>query len=135
MRLIWVVEHRRVKLHKLHVLHRSFGAIDHGDSVASGYDGVGGGEIDSSTAASAHDGNFREVGVYLLCVRVEHIGTVAVYVGRTPCDASAEMVLGDDLHGEMVLADVDVGIGLHSLHQPTLDLSTSVVGMVEDTEL
>ena len=45
------------------------------------------------------------------------------------------MVLGDDLHGEVVLHDVDVGIVLHGLHQSALNLGTRVVGMVEDAEL
>ena len=45
------------------------------------------------------------------------------------------MVLGDDLHGEVVLLDVDIGIVSNGFHQAALDLCTRVVGMVEDTEL
>ena len=35
----------------------------------------------------------------------------------------------------MILLDVDVRIAAHGLHQSSLDLSSRVVGMVEDTEL
>ena len=45
------------------------------------------------------------------------------------------MVLGDDLHGEVVLLDLDVRITAHGLHQSTLDFGTRVVGMMEDAEL
>ena len=45
------------------------------------------------------------------------------------------MVLGDDLHSEVVLLDDDIGIASYSLHQSTLYLCTCVIGMVEDTEL
>ena len=45
------------------------------------------------------------------------------------------MVLGDDLHGKVILLDGDIGIAFHGLHQSALDLGARIVGMVEDTEL
>ena len=44
-------------------------------------------------------------------------------------------MLGDNLHGKVVLLDVNVGAGTHSRHQSTLYLGTGVVGMVQDAEL
>ena len=40
VRLLGIVEHRRVELHKLHVGYGTLGAIYHGDAVACGNDGV-----------------------------------------------------------------------------------------------
>ena len=45
------------------------------------------------------------------------------------------MVLGDNLHGEVVLLDLDIGMVAHSLHQSALDLCARIVGMMQDTEL
>ena len=45
------------------------------------------------------------------------------------------MVLGDNLNGEMVLLDINIGVVTHSLHQSALNLRTSVISMVEDAEL
>ena len=135
MRLLGIVEHRGVELHKLHIGHRTLGAIHHGDTVARSDDGVGGGEIDGSATACTHDGDLREIGIYLLSVRVEHVSTITLDVRRTTRDAHAQMVLGDDLDGKVILLDVDIGILAHGFHEATLDLGTSVVGMVEDAEL
>ena len=44
------------------------------------------------------------------------------------------MMLGDDLHGKMVLFDIYVRIVAHRLHQSSLYLRTGIVGMVENTE-
>lgn len=47
----------------------------------------------------------------------------------------AEVVLGDNLHGEVVLLNLYVGMRPDSSHQRTLYLSAGVVGVVQDTEL
>ena len=43
-------------------------------------------------------------------------------------------MLRDNLHGEMMLENVDIGICLHFLHERELDLRAGVVGMVENPE-
>ena len=45
------------------------------------------------------------------------------------------MVLGDDLYCKMVFEDIDERIGAHSRHQPSLDLRSGIIGMMQDTEL
>ena len=45
------------------------------------------------------------------------------------------MVLGDDLHSEVVLLNLNIGVGSYGSHQRTLYLRAGVIGMVEDTEL
>ena len=56
-------------------------------------------------------------------------------MGRTPGDANAHVVLGNDFHGEMVLLHLNVFTGTYGFHQSTLYLSTRIVGMVQDAEL
>ena len=45
------------------------------------------------------------------------------------------MVLRDNLHGEMVLFHLDIGIIANGLHQSALNLCSCVVGMVQNAEL
>ena len=45
------------------------------------------------------------------------------------------MVLGDDLHSEMIFFHLDVWTVAHCLHQPALDLCTRVISMMQNTEL
>ena len=135
MGLLGVVEYSRVELHELHISHRSLGAIDHCNAVARGDDGVRGGKIDGATATCTHDGNLRKIGINLLRLGVEHVCPVALDVGRTAGDALAQMVLGDDLHSKVILLDVDVRILTHSLHQSALNLSSRIIGVMQDAEL
>ncbi len=43
-------------------------------------------------------------------------------------------MLGDDLHGKVVVVDIDVFGGPHPLYKTVLDFETGVVGVVEDAE-
>ena len=54
---------------------------------------------------------------------------------RTASDTHSEVMLGDDLHSEVVLLDDDVRTCAHGLHQSSLDLCTSIVGMMKDAKL
>ncbi len=65
----------------------------------------------------------------------EHVGTVACDVGGAPGHDLSQMVLGDDLDGEMILKDVDIGVGLHGLDETLLNLIAGVVGVVKNPEL
>ena len=135
MGLANVVEHRGMELHELHVGHGALGAVDHGYAVAGGYDGVRRGLIHCAHAAGTHHGHSREVGVHLLGLGVEHVGSVALYVGCAARHFNTQMVLRDDFYGKVVLPDVDVGAGSHCLHESALNLGTGVVGMVQYAEL
>ena len=64
-----------------------------------------------------------------------YIRPIAVDIGCATGDLGTQMVLGDDLYGEVVFLDGDVGIAPYSLHQTALNLGTSIVGMVQDAEL
>ena len=45
------------------------------------------------------------------------------------------MMLGDDLDSKVILFDIDLRTCTDSLHQTTLYLSSSIIGVMEDTEL
>ena len=130
-----VVEGCWVELHELHVLDQSLSAIDHRDAVARGYIGIGGSGIDSTRAARCHKGDAAEVGVDLARLGVEDLGSVALDIGCAAGDTHAEVMLGDDLYGKVILLDIDIWVGAYGFHKSALNLSTSVIGVVEDTEL
>ena len=44
-------------------------------------------------------------------------------------------MLGDDLHGKMMFEHFDEGVITHCRHQPSLNLCTRIIGMVENTKL
>ena len=52
-----MVESRRMELDKLHVFDRTLCSIDHRDTIASSYQGIGGVTIDRLTATGRHHGD------------------------------------------------------------------------------
>ena len=124
-----------MELYELHVCHRSLGTIDHRDTITCGNNRVRGGKINGTTTTCAHHSDLGEIGVHLGFVGVEDISAIALDMWRAAGHTDTQMVLGDDLHSEMVFFHLDVGMTTHSLHQSTLNLRTSVVSMVENAEL
>ena len=135
MRLVRVVEDSGMELHELHVLHLSLGTIDHGYAVACGNGWVRRCGIDGTCAACGHECYLTEVGVYLACIGIEDVGTVADNVGSASCDTDAQVVLSDDFHRKVIFQHFDVGVLPDGFHQPTLYLGSCVVGMMQDAEL
>ena len=135
MRLLGIMQHRRMELHKLHIGHRAFGAIDHSDTVARSNDGIRRRHIDGTATARTHDGDFRQVSIDFLGNRIEHVGSITLDIRRTARHTDTQMMLRDNLYGKMVLFHLDIGIVANGLHQPALNLSTSIVGVVQNAEL
>ena len=54
MSLALVIKGGGMKLYEFHIVHRSFGPIDHSLAIAGSYHGVGCGLINSSAAAGAY---------------------------------------------------------------------------------
>ncbi len=123
-----------VELDEFHVAHGSFGAVHHGDAVACGYERIRGGGVDGAYAACGHHRGFGEECGDLPGGCVEHIGSVAVDVGRAACDDAPEVVLRYYLDGEMVLEHVYARTCAHGLYEALLDFIACVVGMMEDAE-
>ena len=135
MSLAWMIERCRVELHKLHICNRSFSSIDHSHTVTSSDNGIGSSLIHSTASASTHHSNLREVCINLLRLRVQYIGTVALYIVRLSGHLYAKMVLGYHLNGKMVFLYINIGIASHCRHQSTLNLGTRIVGMMQNAKL
>ena len=132
--LLRVVEHGGVELHEFHVLDFAFGAVYHSDAVAGGDVGVRRGGVDGARASRSHEGDAREIGVHLSRLGVKDVGTEAFDVGCASGHTDAEVVLGDDFDGEVILQNLDVGTTAHGSHESALDFGTRVVGVVQDAE-
>ena len=130
VRFAGVEEGGGVELDKFHVLHRSLGAVGHGDAVAGGDVGVGRRTVHRPAAACAEHRDAREKGVDFPCVGVEDVGAVAFDVRGAPRHLHAEVVLRNDFHGKMILEHGDLRVRLDGLNQAALDFEARVVGMV-----
>ena len=129
-----VVQAGGVELHEFEVAEHSASAMHHGYAVAGGDDGRGGGGVDVAHAAGGQEGHFREVGVDAVGVAVEGVDAVALDVGGVFGDALPEVVLGDDVDGELAFFDFDVGVAACRFEQAALDFFAGVVLVVEDAE-
>ena len=121
----------RVELDEFHILHRSFGAVDHRYAVAGSYRRIGRRCVDLTDASGCHNRYLSKEGVHLARLRIEHIGAVAGDVGRAACYYLAQMMLRDDFYGKPILHNVDVRMTLDGAYQAFLNLRSRVVGVVE----
>ena len=133
--LAGIVERGGVELDELHVLDHALGPVHHRHAVARGYGRVGRRVVDIAHAAGRHDGHFGQHGVYFVFLEVQHVGSEAGDVGRALFDEPAQVVLREDVDGEMVLVDVDVVVAFDAFHQGALDLVTGQVVVVQDAVL
>ena len=130
--LAGVVERRGVELDELHVLGDGLGAVAHGDAVARGDDRVGGRGVDVAAAARGDDGELGEHGLDLVGGEVEHIGAEAGQPARMARDEFAQVVLRQEVDGEMVFQHRDAGVPANRLDQRPFDLGAREVFVVED---
>ncbi len=129
-----MVQGRGMELYEFHVLDGSLGTVHHRDAVAGGHQRVGGCGVHGSDAARGHNGHFCQERIDIAGGFVQDVGAVALYVGGAAGHHLAEMVLGDDLHGAVMVVDVDVIGVLYAAHQGLLDCGAGVVGVVQDAE-
>ena len=125
-----VVQGGRVELYEFHALYRTFGTVNHGDSVACRDIRVGGCGVNGSCSSGGNQSHFRQEGVDLLGVWIENIRTVALNVRSAAGHFYAQMMLRDDFYGKMVFQNRDIRFVAYCLHQAALDLKTRVIGMV-----
>ena len=130
-----VVERRGVELDELHVLGDGLGAVAHGDSVARGHDRIGGRGVDVAAAARGDDGEFRKHGLDLVGPLVEHVGAEARQPPRVARDELAQVVLRQQVDGEVPLEHRDVRVAAHRLDEGSFDLGAREVLVVEDAVL
>ncbi len=129
-----MIKGRGMKLDEFHVFHRPFRAIDHRYAVACGYQWIGSGGVDCPDAPRCHHCDFGEECVGPAGLLIKDVSPVAGDVGGPAGHDLSEMMLRDDLKGEMILIDVNLGIGFHGFHQAGLYLRAGVVGMMQDAE-
>ena len=130
MRFFRMIERRRVKLHKLHILYRRLSAISHRNAVARGNIRIGGRSINRTYAAGGNDRDARKQRIYSLCFRIINIGTITFNVRRLSRHLNAQMMLRDDLYGEMVIHYRDVRRTAHGLNQASLYLIARIVSVM-----
>ena len=130
-----VVERRGVELDVLHVLGDGLGAVTHGDAVAGRHDGVRGRGVDVAAAARGDDREAREHGLDLVGLFVEDVGAEAGEAPRVASDEFAQVVLRQQVDGEVVLEHRDVRVFADRLDQSPFDLGTRQVLVVEDAVL
>ena len=121
-----VVQAGRVELDELHVRHPAAGAPGHGDAVAGGGVGIGGVEIDLAGAAGGQHGMLGGKGSNLAAGLVEHIGAMAGVVLKP------ELVAGDQVDGDVVFQQGDVGMAPDLFRQRGLHRVAGGVGGVDD---
>ena len=129
-----VEQGRGVELDELHAAHRALGPVDHRDAVARGHQRVGGVPVDRLAAARGHHGDARQEGVDAARVLVEHVGSEALDARCVARHDDAQVMLGDDFHGEVVIEDVYAGVALDGLDEAGLDFGSGVVLVVQDAK-
>ena len=130
-----VVERRRVELDELHVLGDGLGAVAHGDAVSRGDDRVRGRGVDVSAAARGDDRELREHRLDLVRVEVQDVGSEAGQSARVARDEFAQMVLREQVDGEVVFQDRDVRVLADRLDERAFDFGAREVLVVEDPVL
>ena len=105
-----MVERGGVELDELHVFGDGLGAVAHGDAVACGDARIGRRRIDVAAAARSDDGEFGQHGFDLVALQVQHVSSEAGQAARVAGDEFAQVVLCQQVDGEMVFENRDVGV-------------------------
>ena len=128
-----MVERGGMELDELHVFGDGLGAVAHGDAVACGDARIGRRRIDVAAAARSDDGEFGQHGFDLVALQVQHVSSEAGQAARVAGDEFAQVVLCQQVDGEMVFENRDVGVLAYRGYQGPFDLSAREVLVVEDT--
>ena len=123
-----------MELHEFHVLHGSFGTIYHCNAVACCYKRVCRCLVNGTAASCCHERNFAKEGINLIGCNVQHVCSVALYVGCLACHLNSQMMLGKYLDCKMVVENCDVRVLAHGFDKRLLNLGTGIVGMVQNAE-
>ena len=135
MGLARVVQGRWVELYELHVLDYALGAMNHCYAVTGGDVRIGSCGVNGSRSAGSHKSDTTQVGVNLPRLRIDDVGSVALFVRCAVRDTHAQMVLGDDFYGEVVFQNVNIRVVPYRSHQSALNFRTGVICVVENAKL
>jgi hypothetical protein len=127
-----LVERGRMKLGEFHVGDAAHGAVHHRDAIACGDAGVGGRIKDIATAARGEHGQAREDAHDLFGLDIEGIDAVTFDAGSAAVEVAPEVVLCEQVDGEKMFAEGDVGMQLDSGQEGTFDFPARSILGVED---
>ena len=130
-----IIKNRGMKLYKLHVLDCSLSSIDHCDTIASSYNGVGGHCVDSTHTTSCHKCYLTQKSINLLGIRIENIRTITFNIWSSTRYLYPHVMLCNNLNSIMIFKDSNIRISPHSLHQSTLYLKACVISMMKNTKI
>ena len=97
-----IVQRSGVELHKLQVGQHAACTVHHGHTVAGGDNGCGGGGVYIPHAAGGQECDLGQISVNLIGTAVKGIDTIAFDAGCVLGHPLAQMVLGDDVDGELM---------------------------------
>ena len=89
--------------------------------------------VDVAYPAGSQHGDFRKYRVNFVFFQVQDICAETGNVGRTLPDQFTQMVLREDIDGNMVLENLYVVVPFHLAHQRPLDLMAGDILVVQDT--
>ncbi len=118
-----MIEAGGMELVELHVGHAAAGAPGHGDAVAGGGIGVAGIEIDLAGATGGQHHVPRGIGVHVVVTALQHVGAETAVRPAIP-----QLARGNEIHGDMVFADVDIAVLAHALLEGGLQRATGGIG-------
>jgi len=123
-----MVQARGMKLDKLHVCDSSARAISHGNAVAGGNIGVGGIEINFSATTCGQESDRSGESFNSASAIIENVNAEATVVGDV-----TEFLAGDEIDGEMIFEDFDIGLCGNRGEQSTFDFAAGDIFGVEDS--
>ncbi len=127
-----MIEGGRMELYEFHIFHRTFGTVNHGDTVSGSHQRIGGGLVDGSY--SSHQSHFGKVSIYFSGLRVEDISAVTFDIRCLAGNGHSQMMLCQDFNGKLVFDYRDVRMPLHGFNQAVLYFRSRVIFVVKDTE-
>ena len=109
-----IVERCRVELHELQVGQHAARTVHHRHTVACRDDGCGCGSVDIAHATGSQQGDLGKVCVNLIGAAIEGIDTVALNTRGVFGDTLSQVVLGNDVDGELVFLYFNIRMVAHS---------------------
>ena len=125
---VGMIKTRGVKLDKFKIADRTPRTIGHRDTVTRGNVGIGGVEIDLSGASTGQHGYFCGDGLYCVVVFVEDVGAQAL-IGLMGLEA--ELVCGDEIDGDLVIHDFDIGVIVGRMDQRSFNFGPRDISRME----
>ena len=130
-----IVQSRGVELDELHVFNHGLGPVRHGDAVARRHPRIGRHVIDIPHAAGGDDRHPGKNGLDTPPLQVHHVGTVTLDTFRMPRHELPQMMLREQIYGEMIFEHFDVAVALDLRDERPFDFGPRLVLVMQNTVL